>query len=83
MTGTTPAGDRRTLTDRLTATPVVVVALWTVWSTALAVVPASLLALWWADRVHAGLSREAVIRAIRVLLCLAGVSLVLRATGTG
>jgi drug/metabolite transporter (DMT)-like permease len=34
MTGTTPAGDRRTLTDRLTATPVVVVALWTVWSTA-------------------------------------------------
>ena len=55
----------------------------TVWSTALAVVPASLIALWWADRVHAGLSREAVIRAIRVLLCLAGVSLVLRATGTG
>ena len=55
----------------------------TVWSTALAVVPASLIALWWADRVHAGLSREAVIWAIRVLLCIAGVSLVLRATGTG
>lgn len=54
---------------------------WTVWSTALAVVPVVLIALWWADRVHAGLSREAVIRAIHVLLCLAGVSLVLRATG--
>jgi uncharacterized protein len=55
----------------------------TVWSTAVAVVPASLFALWWADRVHAGLSREAVIMAIRVLLCIAGGSLVLRATGAG
>lgn len=55
----------------------------TVWNTAVAVVPASLLALWWADRVHAGLSREAVIKAIRVLLCIAGGSLVLRATGAG
>ncbi len=53
----------------------------TVWLTALAVVPASLLALWLADRVHAVLSRVAVIAAIRVLLCIAGVSLVLRAIG--
>ena len=56
---------------------------WAVWRTALAVVPAALIALWWADRVHTGLSREAVIRAIRVLLCIAGISLVLRAIGTG
>jgi uncharacterized protein len=56
---------------------------WTVWRTALAVVPAALIALWWADRVHAGLSREAVIRMIRVLLCIAGISLVLRAIGAG
>ena len=51
----------------------------TVWMTAVAVAPASLLALWWADQVHAGLSREAVIKAIRLLLCIAGVSLMFRA----
>ncbi len=34
MTSTTPAGGRHALTERLTATPVVVVALWAVWSTA-------------------------------------------------
>lgn len=55
---------------------------WTVWLTAVAVAPASLMALWWADRVHAGLSREVVIKAIRVLLCIAGVSLIARAIGT-
>lgn len=55
----------------------------TVWSTALAMVPVSLLALWWADRVHTGLSRQAVLRAIQVLLCLAGVSLLLRGVSSG
>ena len=50
-----------------------------VWRTALAIVPASLLALWLADRVHRVLSREAVIAAIRVLLGIAGISLVVRA----
>jgi uncharacterized membrane protein YfcA len=53
----------------------------TVWITAVAVAPASLIALWWADRVHAGLSREAVIKAIRILLCIAGFSLIFRAIG--
>lgn len=52
-----------------------------VWQTALAVVPASLAALWAADRVHRALSREAVIRAIRILLCVAGVTLVVRGAG--
>lgn len=56
---------------------------WIVWSTALAVVPASLLALWCADRVHTRLSRAAVLRAIRLLLCLSGASLVLRALQSG
>lgn len=50
-----------------------------VWKTAVAVIPASLVALWLADRVHGVLSREAVIRAIRILLCLAGATLVIRA----
>lgn len=49
-----------------------------VWTTALAIVPASLLALWIADRVHEVLSREAVIAAIRALLGIAGISLVVR-----
>ncbi|RPI46627.1 MAG: sulfite exporter TauE/SafE family protein [Betaproteobacteria bacterium] len=52
---------------------------WTVWGTALAVAPVSLLALWFADRVHRGLSRQAVLRALRILLCLAGISLLVRA----
>ena len=54
----------------------------TVWMTAVAVAPASLMALWWADRVHAGLSRQVIIKAIRLLLCLAGISLIVRALGT-
>jgi uncharacterized membrane protein YfcA len=54
----------------------------TVWITAVTVAPASLMALWWADRVYAGLSRDVVIKMIRVLLCIAGVSLILRAVGT-
>jgi len=55
---------------------------WKVWSTALAIVPVALLALWWADRLHRGLSRQAVIRAIQIVLCLAGISLVVRAIGS-
>ena len=50
-----------------------------VWLTALAVVPASLAALWLADRVYRILPRSTVIQAIRFLLCLSGVSLVWRA----
>jgi uncharacterized membrane protein YfcA len=53
-----------------------------VWLTALAVVPASLAALWLADRVHRVLPRETVIQAIRLLLCLSGVSLIWRAIAT-
>lgn len=50
-----------------------------VWMTALCILPATLLALWLAERVHRAISREAVMTAIRVLLVLAGGSLVLRA----
>jgi hypothetical protein len=50
-----------------------------VWLTAVPLVPAILGALWLADRAHARLSRQAMIRAIRVLLLLAGASLVVRA----
>lgn len=52
-----------------------------VWGTALAILPASLAALWLADRVHRLLSREAMVRAIRILLGIAGFSLVVRAIG--
>ena len=50
-----------------------------VWLVALAVLPVTLLALHVADRVHARLSRDALLRAIRALLAVAGASLVLRA----
>ncbi len=50
-----------------------------VWLTAACIAPAALIALWWADRVHTAVSRETLIRAIRVLLCLAGIALVVRA----
>ena len=50
-----------------------------VWITALVIVPASLLALYVAGRVYAVLSRETVLRAIQGLLCVSGVSLVVRA----
>jgi uncharacterized membrane protein YfcA len=50
-----------------------------VWLTAACIAPAALIALWCADRVHAAVSRETLIRAIRVLLCAAGISLVVRA----
>ncbi len=50
-----------------------------VWITALSLVPAILGALRLADRTHAGLSRGAVLTAIRVLLLVAGGSLLVRA----
>jgi uncharacterized membrane protein YfcA len=50
-----------------------------VWLTAVPLVPAILGALWLADRTHAALSRQAMLQAIRVLLVIAGASLVVRA----
>jgi uncharacterized protein len=50
-----------------------------VWWAALLVAPASLLALWLARRQHARVSRQTLVRMIRLLLCVAGVSLVQRA----
>ena len=52
-----------------------------VWIAAAGVLPATLLALWLAGRVHARISREAVVAVIRVLLAVAGGSLVWRAVG--
>lgn len=51
----------------------------TIWLTALALAPGSLAALWLANKVHARLSREGVMAALRLLLVVAGVSLVIRA----
>ncbi|MFN0163234.1 MAG: sulfite exporter TauE/SafE family protein [Burkholderiales bacterium] len=50
-----------------------------VWLTALAVVPASLIALALARRLADRLSREAILKFVRVLLCVAGASLIARA----
>ncbi len=50
-----------------------------VWRTAAPLVPAILVALWLADRTHSWISRTAMIRGIRVLLLIAGMSLVVRA----
>jgi uncharacterized membrane protein YfcA len=50
-----------------------------IWVTALTIAPATLLALWLAHRLHARLSRDAMLRAIRLLVLVAGVSLVVRA----
>jgi hypothetical protein len=49
-----------------------------VWLTAVPLVPAILGALWLADRAHARISRAAMIQAIRLLLLIAGASLVVR-----
>ena len=49
-----------------------------VWLTAVPLVPAILGALWLADRAHARISRAAMIQAIRLLLLVAGASLVVR-----
>jgi uncharacterized protein len=50
-----------------------------VWRTAAPLVPAILGALWLADRAHSRISRTAMIQGIRVLLLIAGMSLVVRA----
>ena len=50
-----------------------------VWRTALPLLPAILGALWLADRTHARLPRHVVLRAIRVLLIVAGTLLIRRA----
>jgi hypothetical protein len=50
-----------------------------VWRTAAPLVPAILGTLWLADRAHRRISRPAMIQGIRVLLLVAGMSLVVRA----
>jgi uncharacterized membrane protein YfcA len=50
-----------------------------IWLTALCAVPAALIGLKVADRAHGALSREGLLRAITVMLFVAGVSLVVRA----
>ena len=52
-----------------------------VWLVALPVIPVALLALHMADHVHARMPQEAVLRAIRILLCVSGASLIARAAG--
>ncbi len=52
-----------------------------VWITALSLLPVIYCALRLADRTHAGLSRAALLTAIRLLLVIAGASLVMRALG--
>ncbi len=50
-----------------------------VWLTALAVVPAALLGIWVARRIFTRISREALMRAVAVLLLASGGSLISRA----
>lgn len=50
-----------------------------VWLTALCAVPAALIGLKVAERAHGALSRDGLLRAITVMLLIAGVSLVVRA----
>jgi uncharacterized membrane protein YfcA len=50
-----------------------------VWLTALAVVPAALLGIWFARRIFLKISRELLMRAVAVLLLFSGGSLILRA----
>jgi hypothetical protein len=54
-----------------------------VWWTALFIVPASLVALALARRVGERLSREAVLKCMRWLLCAAGAALILRVVAAG
>ena len=54
-----------------------------VWTAAALVAPASLLALWWSNRIHTRWSRETMIRAIQVMLCVAGVSMMYRGMTAG
>jgi uncharacterized membrane protein YfcA len=50
-----------------------------VWLKALAVVPACLVGIWVARRIYLSISREALMRAVAVLLLLSGASLISRA----
>jgi len=50
-----------------------------VWLTALAVVPACLLGIWTARRIFLRISREALMRAVALLLLASGASLIFRA----
>lgn len=50
-----------------------------VWAAALFAIPSALLALWVADKANGKLSRAGLLRAITVVLLVAGVSLVVRA----
>jgi len=52
-----------------------------VWLAILLVAPASIVALWLAQRIHTRIPRPAMIRGVQLLLCLAGASLVHRALG--
>jgi uncharacterized membrane protein YfcA len=51
-----------------------------VWLTALAAVPGCLLGIWIARRIFARISREALMRAVALLLLASGASLIYRAT---
>jgi uncharacterized membrane protein YfcA len=52
---------------------------WDVWLKALAVVPACLLGIWVARRIFVRISRDALLRAVAVLLLVTGASLIFRA----
>jgi uncharacterized membrane protein YfcA len=52
---------------------------WEVWLKALAVVPACLLGIWVARRIFVRISRDALLRAVAVLLLVTGASLIFRA----
>ena len=52
---------------------------WDVWLKALAVVPACLLGIWVARRIFLRISRDALLRAVAVLLLVTGASLIFRA----
>lgn len=54
-----------------------------VWIAAAMVLPATLLALAWADRVHDALPRERLIRVMHLLVCVAGAAMIARAVLTG
>ena len=54
-----------------------------IWLTALCAVPAALIGLKVADRAHGALSRDGLLRAITMMLFVAGVSLVARALRSG
>jgi uncharacterized membrane protein YfcA len=52
---------------------------WDVWLKALAVVPACLLGIWVARRIFVRISRDALLRAVALLLLVTGASLIFRA----